>query len=88
MIVSVPYTPTGPDFACSRRRSPSIGRGSTSPTRPCTTRPAQRCRPSTAHRVLKLADAAYDLTIVEDDIFADFEPDAGAPARRFDGWSG
>jgi DNA-binding transcriptional MocR family regulator len=39
-----------------------------------------------AHRVLTLA-AAHDLTIVEDDIFADFEPDLSPRLAALDGLS-
>ena len=72
---------SGPDIELFAQALPSIGRASTSPTPPSITRPARRCR-----RSLRIACSSSptrpDLTIVEDDIFADFERDAGAPARR------
>jgi DNA-binding transcriptional MocR family regulator len=40
--------------------------------------------PVTAHRVLKIADQ-YDLTIIEDDIFADFEHTTAPRLAAFDG---
>jgi DNA-binding transcriptional MocR family regulator len=40
--------------------------------------------PLVAHRLLKLAEAA-NLTIAEDDIFADFEPDPAPRLAAFDG---
>ena len=45
-VVSAPYTPQAPTSTCSPRRSPSIGRASTSPIRQSTIRPARRCRRS------------------------------------------
>ncbi len=85
-VVSVPYTPSGPDielFAQAltehRPRLYITNSGIHNPT-------GAILSPVTAHRLLKLADQS-DLTIVEDDIFADFEH---APAPRlaaFDGLS-
>ena len=43
-IVSVPYTPSGPTSRASSRCSPASGRGSTSPIRRSTIRPARRSR--------------------------------------------
>jgi DNA-binding transcriptional MocR family regulator len=85
-VVSVPYTPSGPDIelfaqalAEHRPRLYITNSGIHNPT-------GAILSPVTAHRLLKLADQS-DLTIVEDDIFADFEH---APAPRlaaFDGLS-
>ena len=85
-VVSVPYTPSGPDielFAQAltehRPRLYITNSAIHNPT-------GAILSPVTAHRLLKLADQS-DLTIVEDDIFADFEH---APAPRlaaFDGLS-
>ncbi|MDC7677430.1 PLP-dependent aminotransferase family protein [Asticcacaulis machinosus] len=41
--------------------------------------------PLMAHRLLKLAEA-HDLTIIEDDIYADFEPEPSARLTAFDGF--
>ncbi|MEY5099476.1 MAG: hypothetical protein RJA36_2195 [Pseudomonadota bacterium] len=77
-IVGVPYTPSGPDverFASAlaehRPRLYITNSGIHNPT-------GAALSPVTAHRLLKLAHEA-GLTIVEDDIFADFEP---VPAPR------
>ncbi|MET2826383.1 PLP-dependent aminotransferase family protein [Mesorhizobium shangrilense] len=85
-VVSVPYTPSGPDielFAQAltehRPRLYITNSAIHNPT-------GAILSPVTAHRLLKLADQS-ELTIVEDDIFADFEH---APAPRlaaFDGLS-
>ena len=71
-IVSVSYTPTGPDidqFAQvileHRPRLYITNSALHNPT-------GATLSPVTAHRLLKLADQ-HDLTIIEDDIFADFE---------------
>ncbi|WP_225713904.1 aminotransferase-like domain-containing protein [Bradyrhizobium semiaridum] len=83
-IVSVPYTASGPDvarfeavLAAERPRLYVTNSALHNPT-------GATLSPQTAHRVLNAA-AAYDLTIVEDDIFADFEPDASARLAALDG---
>ncbi len=83
-VVGVPYTPTGQDidaFAQAltehRPRLYITNSGVHNPT-------GATLSPVVAHRVLKLADQA-DLTIVEDDIFADFEM---APAPRLAAFDG
>ncbi|RVD41107.1 PLP-dependent aminotransferase family protein, partial [Mesorhizobium sp. M8A.F.Ca.ET.023.02.2.1] len=85
-VVSVPYTQSGPDIelfaqalAEHRPRLYITNSAIHNPT-------GAILSPVTAHRLLKLADQS-GLTIVEDDIFADFEH---APAPRlaaFDGLS-
>ncbi len=77
-IVGVPYTPSGPDMAAyeaalatERPRLYITNSALHNPT-------GASLSPQTAHRLLRAA-AAHDLTIVEDDIFADFEP---APSPR------
>lgn len=83
-IVSVPYTPAGPDIelfarALSEHR-PRVyitNSGLHNPT-------GATLSPVVAHQVLKLADHA-GLTIIEDDIFADFEH---TPAPRFAAFDG
>ena len=82
--IGVPYTPSGPDIdlfakALSQHR-PRLyitNSGIHNPT-------GATLSPVVAHRVLKLADAAR-LTIVEDDIFADFEHTPAPRLAAFDG---
>ncbi|MDR6759420.1 DNA-binding transcriptional MocR family regulator [Mycoplana sp. BE70] len=83
-IVSVPYTPSGPDFeafaravAENRPRLYITNSGIHNPT-------GATLSPVIAHRVLKIADQ-FDLTIVEDDIFADFEHTPAPRLAAFDG---
>ncbi len=83
-LVSVPYTPSGPDvesfeavLAAERPRLYITVSGLHNPT-------GATMSPQTAHRVLNAA-AAFDLTIVEDDIFADFEPEPSARLAALDG---
>lgn len=87
-IVGVPYTANGPDLAAfaatiseHRPRLYITNSAIHNPT-------GAVLSPVTAHRVLKIAEE-FDLTIVEDDIFADFESPAGAGAAprlaAFDG---
>ncbi|TPM23784.1 PLP-dependent aminotransferase family protein [Mesorhizobium sp. B2-3-6] len=83
-VVSVPYTPSGPDIdlfaqalAEHRPRLYITNSAIHNPT-------GAILSPVTAHRLLKLADQS-DLTIVEDDIFADFEH---APAPRLAAFDG
>jgi DNA-binding transcriptional MocR family regulator len=83
-IVSVPYTPSGPDIelfgkalAEHRPRLYITNSGIHNPT-------GATLSPVTAHRVLKLADQ-FGLTIIEDDIFADFEHTPAPRLAAFDG---
>ncbi|BCG94090.1 aminotransferase-like domain-containing protein [Mesorhizobium sp. 131-2-1] len=83
-VVSVPYTPSGPDIdlfaqalAEHRPRLYITNSGIHNPT-------GAILSPVTAHRLLKLADQA-DLTIIEDDIFADFEHSPAPRLAAFDG---
>ncbi|WP_375789885.1 PLP-dependent aminotransferase family protein [Bradyrhizobium sp. Pha-3] len=83
-LVSVPYTPSGPDIAsfeavldAERPRLYITVSGLHNPT-------GATMSPQTAHRVLNAATAC-DLTIVEDDIFADFEPEPSARLAALDG---
>ncbi|MDQ0322716.1 DNA-binding transcriptional MocR family regulator [Pararhizobium capsulatum DSM 1112] len=83
-IVSVPYTPSGPDIevlarvlADHRPRLYITNSAIHNPT-------GATLSPVVAHRVLKLADQ-FDLTIVEDDIFADFEHVPAPRLAAFDG---
>ena len=83
-IVGVPYTPTGPDLGrfgeALVRHRPRLyvtNAGLHNPT-------GAALSPVTAHRLLKLAEQ-HDLTIIEDDIFADFEH---TPAPRLAAFGG
>lgn len=83
-IVSVPMTPDGPDvdafaqaLAQHRPRLYITNSGVHNPTGVAITLPV-------AHRILKLAEA-HDLTIIEDDIFADFEDEPAPRLAALDG---
>ena len=83
-IVGVPYTPQGPDIAAldqvlaeQRPRLYITNSALHNPT-------GATLSPVVAHRVLKLAEQ-YGLTIVEDDILADFEPETAPRLAAFDG---
>lgn len=83
-MVGVPFTPTGPDIELLRKtlaehrpRLYITNSGIHNPT-------GATLSPVTAHRVLKLADE-FGLTIVEDDIFADFEHSPAPRLAAFDG---
>lgn len=85
-VVSVPYTPTGPDIALfnqalatHRPRLYVTNAALHNPT-------GATLSPKTAHHILTAA-AAYDLTIVEDEIFADFEPEPSPRLAALDGLS-
>lgn len=83
-IVGVPYTPTGPDIAAfesalttERPRLYVTNSALHNPT-------GATLSPGNAYKLLSLA-AAHDLTIVEDDIFADFEPEPSPRLAVLDG---
>jgi DNA-binding transcriptional MocR family regulator len=83
-VVGVPFTPTGPDVASfarvvseNRPRVYITNSGLQNPT-------GAALSPVTAHQVLKLAEGAR-LTIIEDDIFADFEHTPAPRLAAFDG---
>ncbi len=85
-IVSVPYTSTGPDItlfnealATHRPRLYITNAALHNPT-------GATLSPQTAHRILTAA-AAHDLTIIEDEIFADFEPEPSPRLASLDGLS-
>jgi DNA-binding transcriptional MocR family regulator len=85
-IVSVPYTPSGPDIAAfeailgaERPRLYVTNSALHNPT-------GATLSAQTAHRLLNAA-AAHDLTIVEDEIFADFEPEPSVRLAALDGLS-
>ena len=83
-IVSVPMTPDGPDMVAFaavleqyRPRLYITNAGSHNPT-------GATLSLAVAHRLLKLADA-HDLTIIEDDIFADFDSEPTPRLAALDG---
>lgn len=83
-VVSVPYTRTGPDIAhfeaileAERPRLYITNSALHNPT-------GATLSAQVAHRLLNAA-ASYDLTIVEDDIFADFEPEPSPRLAALDG---
>jgi DNA-binding transcriptional MocR family regulator len=83
-IVSVPYTPSGPDveqfaqvLAAHQPRLYITNSTLHNPT-------GATLSPVVAHRILKLADQA-GLTIIEDDIFADFDREPAVRLAAFDG---
>src|SRR5262249_50878144 len=83
-IVGVPYRETGPDparfaelIAEHRPRLYLTNCALHNPT-------GATLSPQAAHRLLK-ATAAHDITIVEDDIFAEFEPEPSARLSALDG---
>lgn len=83
-IVGVPYTQNGPDAAVleqvletERPRLYITNSALHNPT-------GATLSPVVAHHVLKLAER-FGLTIVEDDIFADFEPEPAPRLAAFDG---
>jgi DNA-binding transcriptional MocR family regulator len=85
-IVGVPYTPTGPDIAlfaealaAHRPRLYITNSAIHNPT-------GATLSAQVAHKIL-VAAAAHDLTIVEDDIFADFEPEPSPRLAVLDGLS-
>lgn len=83
-IVSVPYAPSGPDLAAFEavlaERRPRLYLTNCALHNPT----GASMTPQTAHRLLNLA-AAHDLIIVEDDIFADFEPEPSPRLAALDG---
>jgi DNA-binding transcriptional MocR family regulator len=85
-LVSVPYTPSGPDLALFEQalaeHRPRLYVTNSSVHNPT----GATLSPVVAHRLLKLADAA-GLVIIEDDIFADFEREPAARLAAFDGLS-
>lgn len=85
-VVGIPYTPSGPDVGrlatILRDEAPRLyitNSAIHNPTGATITAPV-------AHRLLSSA-AAHGLTIVEDEIFADFEPERSPRLAAFDGLS-
>lgn len=83
-MVGIPYTPAGPDASAfenalvgERPRLYITNSALHNPT-------GASLSPQTAHRLLSAA-SSHDLTIVEDDIFADFEPTPSPRLAILDG---
>lgn len=85
-IVGVPFTPAGPDVPAFEQAlldgNPRLYITNSALHNPT----GASVSPQTAHRVLSAA-AAHGLTIVEDDIFADFEPALSPRLAILDGLS-
>ncbi|WP_416065765.1 PLP-dependent aminotransferase family protein [Rhizobium sp. ZK1] len=83
-VVSVPYTPSGPDIelfaAALAEHRPRLYITNSAIQNPT----GATLSPVTAHRLLKLAEQ-HGLTIIEDDIFADFELTPAPRLAAFDG---
>ena len=83
-IVGVPYTPSGPDIerfgAVLAEHRPRLYITNSAIHNPT----GAVLSPVIAHRVLKLAEQ-FELTIVEDDIFCDFEQSPAPRLAAFDG---
>lgn len=83
-VVSVPYTPSGPDIelfaAALAEQRPRLYITNSAIHNPT----GATLSPVTAHRLLKLAEQ-HGLTIIEDDIFADFELTPAPRLAAFDG---
>jgi DNA-binding transcriptional MocR family regulator len=83
-VVGVPHTPSGPDVESFARavaeHAPRLYLTNAAIHNPT----GATLSPVTAHRLLKLADEAR-LTIVEDEVFADFETEAAPRLAAFDG---
>lgn len=83
-LVGVPYTPAGPDTvafeAALHAYRPRLYITNSALHNPT----GASMSPQTAHRLLSAA-AVHDVTIVEDDIFADFEPSPSSRLAVLDG---
>jgi DNA-binding transcriptional MocR family regulator len=83
-IVGIPFTPAGPDTSAFEQaliaENPRLYITNSALHNPT----GASLSPQTAHRVLSMA-AAHGLTIVEDDIFADFEPTLSPRLAILDG---
>lgn len=83
-VIGVPYTPNGPDMAhfdvALAAHSPRLYITNSALHNPT----GATISPQIAHRLLTAA-AAHDLIIIEDDIFAGFEPDPSPRLAALDG---
>jgi DNA-binding transcriptional MocR family regulator len=84
-VVSVPYTPTGPDLEAFAKvlseHQPRLYITNSAIHNPT----GATLSPVSAHRVLKLAEQA-GMTVVEDDIFGDFEHSPTPRLAAYDGF--
>jgi len=85
-IVTVPYTREGPDVAALEKvfaeRRPRVYLMLAGPHNPT----GATLSPANAHRVLRLAEI-YDVVILEDDIYADFEASPSPRLSALDGYN-
>ena len=84
-IIGIPFTPAGPDipaFEQALDENPRLYITNSALHNPT----GATISPQTAHRILSAA-AANGLTIVEDDIFADFEPSLSPRLAILDGFN-
>lgn len=83
-VFGAPWTPHGPDLAAFEallaEHRPRLYITNSGPQNPT----GATLSPVVAHRLLKLAES-YDLTIVEDDIYADLEHEPAPRLAAFDG---
>lgn len=83
-IVGVPYTPSGPDIAAFEAlltaERPKLYLTNSALHNPT----GATLSPQVAHRLL-IAAGQHEVTIVEDDIFADFEPEPSVRLAALDG---
>jgi len=84
-IVSVPYTQTGTDLAAFERALSEHAPRLYLTTGTFHNPTGATASSSVQHRLLKLA-AAHNLIVVEDDIFADFDPQPATRLAAFDGF--
>lgn len=85
-IIGVPYTPNGPDIT-RFNEALSVHRPRLYITNAALHNPTgATLSPKTAHQILTAAEA-HDLTIVEDEIFAEFEPEPSPRLAALDGLS-
>lgn len=83
-VVGVPYTPSGPDMELFARALAEHGPRLYITNSALHNPTGAILSPVAAHRLLKLADQS-GLTIIEDDIFADFEHTPAPRLAAFDG---
>ena len=83
-IVGVPFTPTGPDVTAFERAVAEAGPRLYVTNSALHNPTGATMSPQTAHRVLSVA-TAHGMTVVEDEIFADFEPDPSPRLAVLDG---
>ncbi len=83
-VVSVPYTPAGPEIAAFEaaliEHRPRLYLTNVALHNPT----GATIAPAVAHRILRLAEQ-HDLTIIEDEVFADLEPEPSPRLAAFDG---